>query len=253
MRNSRSLLISLVFGIGALSAVALLSAATDTTVEATLFHDGFESLGDDVSHSAFPDETGDYDPIAATGNWSVSEDGTHESQVTDHIGGFDPGPFLGSNYLRLVGGVCYMNFTTTQSSNGDHIHIEHICYVNSTGDSCLAVHGCGSAGEHRFTVVTSVSSGRLRAYYDDAYHILPGVSYANKKWQKWEIDYIVGDSTFSLTIDGTTQNGIPLRDPGESGDLSKVYFSNAAARGKAYLDECRVIVLAPSRGKPETR
>ncbi len=237
MRSMNMLLVLFVCGICALSASAPASAEVmNVTTGTWLFYDNFENLGTNVSHAAYPDETGDYDPIAAVGSWDIREVEDYDLQVTDYA---TPGACCGSNYLRL-GGSVFMDFAAEQNTQDDHIHIEQMAYVSSTGDSCLGLHGLSGEPAYRFTL-TTLEDGNVRAYYDGDYHTLSGISYTNDVWQKWEIDYVVGGATYSLTIDGTTNSGIPLRDTSGTGDLAKLLISQPMARGTAFLDECNEI------------
>ena len=58
---------------------------TNVTQGTTLFSDNFEGLGTSVSHSAYPDNSGDFDPTGGSpGSWSVGESAQTGVQVTDY-------------------------------------------------------------------------------------------------------------------------------------------------------------------------
>ncbi|WP_425395367.1 LamG domain-containing protein [Aeoliella sp.] len=80
-----------------------------------LFADDFEGLGSNVSHTAYLDFSGDYDPVATVGTWNVTGGGLSvppgtldeavdsDIQVTDYndLTSVFSGPAQGNNYLRV--------------------------------------------------------------------------------------------------------------------------------------------------------
>ena len=64
MSFSRAL--ATVIAIAAIAACppAFATKVTNVTTGVTYFYDDYEGLGNDVSHTAFPDSSGDYDPAA---------------------------------------------------------------------------------------------------------------------------------------------------------------------------------------------
>lgn len=204
-----------------------------------LFYDDFESASA-VSHSAYPDESGDFDPSnAAVGAWSVNEAGPTNIQVTAYIGDGTNDPAAtpqGTNYLRVVrhtvAGAEVDFFTpVVQSTTGDVIHVETMVWIpNGVNPSAFQLQLMGSGGSIDFRAnVLSAANGNVNAW--DA--TLPTPSYVDttldwlaNTWQKWEVDYAIGSTNFDLTIDGVKKT---LQRSGVAGDIRTVAFRCGAA------------------------
>jgi hypothetical protein len=48
------------------------------------------------------------------------------------------------------------------------------------------------------------------------------VGYVANKWQKWEIDYNIGDSFLKLTIDGVSAANVPILSGGNLGGIALI-------------------------------
>jgi hypothetical protein len=232
MRSSQLLLILVVFGVSVILAAATACAdISNVTTNTLLFAENYESAGNGVSHAAFPDTSGAYLPTGgAPGNWSFTASGAagtsfpvEDAQVTDHVGGGDPGAYQGSNYLRITRipsgaeAFCTMNFPT-QSTPGDVIHWDSMIYV-ADDHNPLGILGNGGL---LFNLMANWDSGRPGVVhsYTGAWPPTDAskatATYATGVWQKWEIDYTTGNADLTLSIDGVS-SVVPIR---ASGDLA---------------------------------
>ena len=125
-------------GFFVLSGTANATTVVNLNSSATLFFDDYEGLGTNVSHTNMVDTSGDYDPVATTGTWSIYEAdaGGYACQVTDSTAGSapvaDPGAYQGNNYLRFDENpdlsVPEVQFAE-QTTIGDTIHFESMMYL----------------------------------------------------------------------------------------------------------------------------
>jgi hypothetical protein len=219
----------------------------------TLFYDDFETAANGVSHATYPD-AGDYDPSGgAVGVWSISEESEgRQVQVTDATGTNGPGPNQGKNYLRLVRGT-YSDFSagecfTVQNTTGDHIHWEQMLYAGSSAADAnpLQIIGQGTTG-NRFNILTSYSPGygSIGSYTGNwPPTAVAGVTYVADKWQKWEIDYNIGDAFLKLTVDGASASNIPIISGGDLGCIQLVSSSIGYADEIAVPEPSSVALLS---------
>ena len=228
MRSSNLFLGVLVMGVSVLVISASASATiVNMTTGQTLFYDNFEGMGTNVSHAAYPDASGDYNPTGGSpGLWNIIEDAPQVVQVTDATGANGPGTLQGSNYLRLH--KYQTDFSagqlfTVQSTTGHHIHWEQMLYAGSltAGDNPVQILGDGTDGR-RFNILTSYGGYGVVGSYNGA-DFPPAaltVGYVANKWQKWEIDYNIGDAFLKLTIDGVSASNVPIMSGGNLGAIS---------------------------------
>jgi hypothetical protein len=240
------------------AAVALLATATQAvtiinrTTGQVLFYDDFESVPA-VSLSAYPDMSGDYDPSGApVGAWSVQETGPTNIQVAAFFGNGTNEPAAtpqGTNYLRVVrhaAAVAEVDVVipAAQTNAGDVIHLETMVWIPGDvnwGAFQIQLIGSGGVNDFRANVITanaSGSGGDVRTWD----FTLPTPNWVDalldwrvNTWQKWEVDYAVGASTFDLTVDGVKKTQ-PLS--GAAGDVKKIAFrcGSAAANMQFRLD-----------------
>jgi hypothetical protein len=150
-------------------------------------------------------------------------------QVTDATGTNGPGTLQGNNYLRLVrGGLAPLSageVFTVQSDVGDHIHWEQMLYAGSDAASAnpLQIIGSGTDG-NRFNILTSYGGYGVVGSYNgvDFPPAALSVGYVANKWQKWEIDYNIGDSFLKLTIDGVSAANVPILSGGNLGGIALI-------------------------------
>ena len=145
--------------------------------------------------------------------------------------------------------------TSVQSTVGDHIKISTMAYLPSATDYLARMQ----------FVVTGTNAGTLGQYANDdrlwfrpwgdgtihgvlrtpdgsggyntsVYDIT--VPYQTDKWQEWDVDYVVGTSTYTLTVGGISQSGLPAA-PGAVGGVC--FVNSGASAGGYYLDAVSTI------------
>jgi hypothetical protein len=244
MKSSKLLLALGVLGIGMLLASASASATViNQTTHTLLFDDGgFESQPDgQTSHIAYRDDRGGLDAASpvhgSVGTWSLTDPLFDSIQVTDYVSSPFPGAAEGTKYLRIVrtnGGAeprATMNFAA-QATAGDQIHWEGMIYTPVDTNTPIQILGNDGA---LFNVLTNYSDnpGAIASYVG----VWPpatssSVTYSAAKWQKWAIDYTIGASSLTLSVDG---NSDTLATIG-SGSLSSISFISSAFGTGCYID-----------------
>ena len=237
--------IAVVIAVPASKAVTIVNQTTGEV----LFLDTFETAPNGVSQTAYPDTSGDYDPVAETGSsWGLYETGGTNVQVVSYMGDGTHDPAAnpqGTNYLRIVRHQAGMAEARAifplQSDNGDLIHAEFMVWlpeaVNNYG---LHLRLDGAAGASRVNVgmwANSSSGGAVVAY--DATLASPAwvdttLVWLKNTWQKWEIDYEVGGTNFVLTIDGVEKT---LPRSGAAGDVATLAFRGGSSGDNV---QCRI-------------
>ncbi|MCF7849147.1 MAG: PEP-CTERM sorting domain-containing protein [Kiritimatiellales bacterium] len=229
--QSAVIVVALVLGITApTQAVLVQNVTTDTAI----FYDNFESLGSSVSHTAFEDTSGDYDPVATIGSWYVKEDFYNARtavQVTDSTTSPDPGAYpyaQGDNYLRFVRypgttNTVEGNFAATQSTTGDQLHFEWMMNVTADDGTQNPYTGFLTDNNTLMTWVSFLHDGTI----ENSYSTTPntGLNYTPGEWFKLEMDYVIGESVYDLTIDGVTASDLDLYGDLPAGEsLAKLRF-----------------------------
>jgi hypothetical protein len=188
--------------------LALLSSAeavvvTNTTTGTVVFDSvGFEN---DVPGTA-PSATG-------TGSWSAYHIDTVTNSPT-------PGPALGSNYVTttrdaVAAGGPGANLSSNQNIAGHQLHLEFYAWYPAAGDDNLVL----DSGSR---VLGRITGGNYLNYNGSAY-IDTNVDYVPEQWQKWELDYTVGASTYQLSIDDAVPTTINALTPG---GLARIDFGH---------------------------
>ena len=206
MRGFKLLLTAFVFGVGATLLVSTPAFATAITVNGTtVFSDNFESLGTAVSHAAFEDTSGAYYPVAAVGTWDIKEfSQPYHVQVTDHVGGGDPGAAEGHNYLRNAwtdvgdsAGYSIARFAPPTSDQA--VHMETEAYV---GGGMWMADSDGVNGGN-FTI-EAFADGSIKYSPDSVTYTTLGMTCDPQSWQKWTIDFTPSASTLMLGVGGVS-------------------------------------------------
>jgi hypothetical protein len=248
MRSFSLLPIVLVLGVGVLlvSASASASVINVSDGNTVLFSDGFESQDNGAtSHIAFPDGRGGLAAAlpnsASVGTWSfVRNDSDWESiQVTDYaVPGAAAG--AGSKYLRLqslgVPGwptLAKQVFSAAPQA-GDHIRWEQM--INIAGSSGVAgqIVAYDSDGAVRINLLTNYPYSVTD--YSSPYggSVNTGLAYAPGVWQKWLLDYVIGEGTFNLKIGDSAALNLPVHS---SGGIAYLAFTQETVGAAFYLDE----------------
>ena len=243
MRSSKAFSILLVTGV----TIVLLSTAASATVmnqttTTLLFDDGgFEAQpADQTSHIAYVDGRGGLlsaRPVnGPAGTWSFAGDDNYtDLQVTDHIGDGDPGAAEGDKYLRIrrslyVSFHCMENFAA-QTTAGNQIHLEQMLYV--AAGSGLGVQLIGWGEDGTTPRINLFNDGSTLYGYSQGTMTPISNGFAKGKWQKWELDYAIGGSTFDLTINGVKASGLATHT---AGGLAGFDFVQEIVGGALYLD-----------------
>jgi hypothetical protein len=211
--------------------VAKAVTVTDVTTNAILFHDGFES-GD------FSSPTG--------GTWTlVGPDVTVTNAST-------PGPAEGSYYARLFRDSntnSQGNLRGTFSpaiTNGDVIRLQMMIYLPSAGDTNARGQFMLDDGDFNTARawVRPDGSGNVIAIGPGITTTDTGLNYLTDTWQLWELDYTIGSSTFSVSVDGDLASGFASYT---AGSVSVVDLFNGAASpsGTFFIDAVPQAVPEP--------
>ena len=203
--------------------VAQAITITNVTTNTILFQDTFEGVSP-VSNAAAPDASGDYDPV---GNYLLEEVSDDLVQVTEFNDGTGAGPgaFHGSNYLRLTSGgnesQAQLNSTP---SIGDQINIQFMAYFPAfPATANLAVFKIrdGGLGDDSQRAGARATPGGVVA---DLNGDNTALSYQTGVWQKWEFDYTIGASTYTMAVDGVSSGAISNLSRGGPGNLQGLGF-----------------------------
>ncbi|NLF07539.1 MAG: PEP-CTERM sorting domain-containing protein [Pirellulaceae bacterium] len=255
MKSSTLLSILLACGFGLLLTAAPATAEViNVDTGEILFYDNFESQpAGNVSHAAYPDVLnavptgsgiiggGSYYFSQMTGGSPVLTN----IQVTDYVSGTDyPAAPEGDNCLRLSrydgGSTEVRQLFAADQAVGTHIHVAEMVYISYAQNYIGGLGLFNKAGDARVLTMTAVVSGNRIQYYDGAFKYVTGLNWTLNKWQKWEIDYVVGSGTCTLSIDGTSVSGDFLfSDSALPGSLS--LSGGSTDRTPTYFDEVRTI------------
>ena len=74
---------------------------------------------------------------------------------------------------------------------------------------------------------------RVIQYYSGGYHST-GIQYVAGEWKKLELDWVIGESTYSLTYNGQTKTNIPVRDA--SGSINGIMVADSWGSPGSYVD-----------------
>jgi PEP-CTERM motif len=223
--------------------VARATTVTNITTGTVVFSADYEGAA--ASLQPAPDDSGSYNPgVPAIGNWIyVAEDSLHDIQVTSSTFSPDPGPTEGSQYLRIwrdpsfPGNAADGALSVDQTTSGDLIRLSQM--FNSTADVGAQIGLVGTNSEPTFynTAVAWVRPRTASGGFWEA--VGPGFALTNTGlpytpgWHEVDIDYVVGASTFSLTVDGATVSGLPSYAPGV---VKGFHYGVGSQNATAYFD-----------------
>ena len=188
------------------------TSVSNTTTGTTLFFDDYEGVT----------VTGtDDDPENGTnpGSWKVFEPEPEEVRVLSNGTTPSPGAFQGTQYLRHArpqGGQTNARMTfPIQNTVGDVIHWESMVYVPSSQgteqDFLTSFYGgWNGSGTAANIHLLPAASGDMKRFAGAIFDT--DLDFALDQWQKWQIDYAIGQPDFTLTL-GPNSNKVPLRIP----------------------------------------
>lgn len=213
------------------------------TTNEILFSDDYESVA--ATPMATPDPSATFNPSAAVGTWGVLEDAIHDVQVTSSS---TPGPYQGSNYLRIYRDPSQSGEVTGTMSSvqgdihiGEVIHFETMVYIpvgspNARFQMMLQAHpGDVSTSE---AWVRPNGAGHVAVVSAGFAVTDTSVTYTEGVWQKWSLDYAVNGSTFDLSVDNQTATGLPSFY--SSGVTGFHIINGSSVTGSAYFDSTQV-------------
>jgi hypothetical protein len=201
-------------------AVSILNLTTNTV----LFKDDFESGLTPSSPSI--------------GSWSIFGPDVTVTNASS------PGPAQGSFYAQLFRdsdttnqGNLQAAISSVQATNGDLIRLSMMVFFPSTTDADARAQLMLDNGDF--------NSARAWVIPDGAGHVLavgPGfattdtqLTYSTNTWQEWDLQYAIGASTFSVTVNGVTASGFTSATTGAVG-FADLFNGIKNPAGSFYLD-----------------
>ena len=142
----------------------------------------------------------------------------------------------------------YDESPTAFTKAGAQVHFEFMLYIPSVegGDVRAAIilenpsppkAGQPSSDDHIFRGILQTAAGEEVQGYNGSSHSNTGAKYVPDKWQKWELDYVIGADTYTVTVDGSRGTALALEDAftAGGGDLIGVSFGHNG-KGTYYID-----------------
>ncbi len=222
---------------------------------AVVFTDNFEAGGG-------TGDTGGNQPIADLGSYSF---GGSASLVTDQgTSGIAPHAGGGLQFLvqdRALDGApssfvaAYKALSTSAAVAGDDVHAEFYAYIVDSNQNYLTMalkspSTTGNPWDQFDTVGTAQAIGSVAGDPVWNYPGNPlnptGLVHVPNSWQKWEVDYTVGDPTYTLTIDGNSASGLKADDNGGNGLAATVdglWLHSGSGASVLYIDDLLIDVI----------
>jgi hypothetical protein len=212
-----------------------------TQSNTVLFADNFEGAPA-VSHSAAPDYSGAYDPVATTGTWSILDFAGPEGEYSPCIQVTDygvPGTANGNNYLRIhrgdssTGGDATAQYAT-QATTGDHIRASFMAYFPSY-DTYAVMKWRGNTGPG--DMQRAGARAGANGVVEDLNGAATALTYALNQWQEWSFDYVIGAGTYTMSVGGVSSGPISNSTRGGPGNLANLGIWNGGeAYSQFYID-----------------
>ena len=209
---------------------------TNVTTNTTLFSDNFES--------------GVTPSIPQTGSWSLFGPDVTVTNAPN------PGPAQGSFYLQLfrdsnaIGqGNSRAAFNSSLANPGDVIELTMMVYIPSAADADARAQLMLDDGDFSSARawVRPDGNGHVEAVGPGFSTSNTGLSYQTDTWQEWQLDYVVGATTFSVIVNGHTVSGLSAPTNGVVGGAD--LFNGVVAPGSFFLDAVPAVVT----GVPEPK
>jgi hypothetical protein len=217
---------------------------TNVTTGTTLFRDDFES--------------GSFSPSVGTEN--VGPDVTVTNSTTPPA----PGPAQGSFYAQLFRdsdtngqGNLFAHPSAVQATAGDLIRLSTMVFLPNDGGNARGVFilDDGNFNSARALVISD-GAGHVIAETGPNFSLVDtGVPYTPGVWQQWDLDYVIGSSTFGVSVDGVSASGFASHSVGQVslGELfngnhtAGTFWLDAVPEPSAALAVCLVGLLIPAR------
>ena len=212
------------------ASVALLAGAVclpASAEEVTLFADNFDNVA--VGST----------PSAQVGAWSLAE-----SVVVDTVSGAPSG----TQYLDVIRPDADNDWGQASAviNPGTSLHAEFYLNGDASTDFLIQV-GLWSAGgsantwPSAYTALVSLFDDDKVTNYDGSDHIDTGLTWTPESWEKYEIDYVVGASSYDLTVGGVSATVPNILAPGA---VQGIYFTTGGGAATYRVDSA-LLTAAP--------
>lgn len=170
---------------------------------------------------------------------------TSMNAVLDSATPPNPGPAQGTSYLRMArdgdtAGDLLANLAGTASISGDVVRLSTMVYLPDDGANFRLQMLLMDGGDFNTSrawvrpdglgnvIAVGAGSGGGLALTDTGINYTPGV------WQRWDLVYEIGSTTFSVSVNGLSATGFAALTAGQ---VSTVYLVNGnSTPGALYLD-----------------
>jgi hypothetical protein len=234
MNATKSLGVAMVIlAVFSMALTAEATTITNLTTGTVLFSDDYEGLGTNVSHATPFQDDGDFDPVTSVGAWTtIVEQRQDYIQVTDSVLGTDPGAYQGNNYLRVLrtgdNNIAVPTASSPQTTQGEVIHFETMFYVSQIGDSPgVASVALRDPADVLLSLTGMNVSGDILNY--NAGWNSTTLSFNVAEWNKLEVDYVVGATDYTVTVNGLSESNLPISEfsSGAGGAVGNVRIGSA--------------------------
>lgn len=194
-------------------------------------------------------EGGLFSTSPSVGTWSIIG-----PDVTD-INASSPGAAEGSSYAQLFRdsdvnnqGNLQAQLSLSQANPGDVIRLSMMVYLPSGTDADARAQlmlDDGSFNSARAWAIPG-GNGHVLAVGPGVANTDTGLTYATDTWQEWDLQYAIGASTFSVTVNGFSASGFTSLTSGAVG-FADLFNGVKSPAGSFFLDA----VPAAQSGVPE--
>jgi PEP-CTERM motif len=187
----------------------------------------------------------------SVGTWSLIG-----PDVTD-TNALSPGPIEGSFYASLFRdsntngqGNLQAALSAVQSTNGDLIELSFMLYLPSVSDGEARAQLILDNGNFNSARAWAIPCGPVTIGNCTAGHVGAGTNagfvdtglvYATNTWQEWDLFYVVGASTFSISVNGVSASGFGSFTSGSVG-FADLFNGVSASGGTIFLDAVPQVV-----------
>jgi hypothetical protein len=172
-------------------------------------------------------------------------------QVTTSTTAPDPGAYQGTKCLRLRRLADGEDFASARAvfvvpaTLGEHLRIAAAVYVPAVEQNTAEIAQVSVGGA--INLIANFGGYRsVVSFTGDGVSHDTGVGFIAGKWQRWQIDYVVGATRCMLTIDGRSASGIPANAADRAGHVE--FWANQVASNPIYVDDVLVLDVGKSMG-----
>ena len=176
-----------------------------------------------------------------------------EDVVTGQTGGGAPGPAEGFLYVsttRSGSNSGHVRFffcdkalepdcenATAFNKVGFKVHMEAMLYIPSVNDGVpIIILEKPTPPGDLFRGLLQASGGEVQGFNGTGYSNT-GATYTPDQWQKWELDYVIGNDQFTVTVDGNCATALALDNISTLGGGDLIAFSfGHNGDGTYYID-----------------